>query len=266
MVVLFGALVQAMVVLFDVLVFSSLWVGCVAAALSAAASLAMGVPAAPAVIAIASGGAIAVYNVDRLRDLERDQLTSPQRSAFVAAHRTALRCLTAVAGGASFALAAALGTRVVLLLAPVLAVGLLHRRLKQIPYGKALYIASAWLVVTVGLPAVSDSRVEQVPGVAAVIGFALLANLLASSIRDEVRAAPAAARALGLARASAALGTAVAMLGPSALAPLVGIPAAIFAVLLPFRSTERYGMIAVDGALLLGALAAIALSLLAIAE
>ena len=60
--------------------------------------------------------------------------------------------------------------------------------------------------------------------------------------------------------------TGVAMLGPSGLAALVGIPAAIFAVLLPFRSTERYGMIAVDGALLLGALAAIALSLLAIAE
>ena len=41
--------------------------------------------------------------------------------------------------------------------------------------------------------------------------------------------------------------------------PLAFLPGAVLAVLVPFRPTERYGLVAVDGALLAGALLAIAL-------
>lgn len=75
-----------MIALLDAVAFSSLWVAAAAGVLCAAASLAMGVPPLASVVGIAVTGTRVVYNVDRLRDLERDGLTTPHRSAFVARH------------------------------------------------------------------------------------------------------------------------------------------------------------------------------------
>ena len=61
-------------------------------------------------------------------------------------------------------------------------------------------------------------------------------------------------------RAIAAAATAAALAGPAAVRPLAAIPVATLLVLARFRTSERYGLVAVDGALLVGALAALALS------
>ncbi|MCA9512339.1 MAG: hypothetical protein KC560_16640, partial [Myxococcales bacterium] len=95
----------------DAIVFSSAWTGAAAVALTAAAARALGVEAPPAALALAFGGTLVVYTVDRLRDLERDRLTSPARSAFVARHRGALAAAVAIAAAASGAAALALPAR-----------------------------------------------------------------------------------------------------------------------------------------------------------
>ena len=61
--------------------------------------------------------------------------------------------------------------------------------------------------------------------------------------------------ALTIARALGALALGAALLGPSALRPFAWIPAVLLVALVAWRPTEHYGHLAVDGALLAGALA-----------
>ncbi len=63
--------------LVDALVFSSLWLAATAAALAAAASRGMGAPADLRAVALAAAGTLVVYNVDRLRDVDRDRFIAP---------------------------------------------------------------------------------------------------------------------------------------------------------------------------------------------
>ena len=63
--------------LLDAVVFSSLWLALTAAALLVAASGALGATADPRAVGLAFFGTLVIYNLDRLRDLERDRATSP---------------------------------------------------------------------------------------------------------------------------------------------------------------------------------------------
>jgi hypothetical protein len=246
--------------LLDALVFSSLWVAAAAAALCAAAARALAAPPDPAVLGLAFCGTLVVYDVDRLRDLERDRETSPLRSAFVARHRGALVALTAAAASGSAVFAMAVGWLVLPLLAPVLALGLLHRRLKHFGLAKPLYITAAWLLVVVGLPALRAPDPALAAGVACALGPAILANAIASNARDDeaVSARLGQRVPLHLARGCALLGVAVALSGSQALRVLAPAPLLTFAALVPFRADERYGHWVVDGALLAGGLASAA--------
>ncbi len=243
----------------DALAYASVWVGAAAGALCTAASLALGVSPDPAAIGVAVAGTVVVYNVDRLRDLARDRATSPRRSAFVDAHAGRLRALTAVAALASAACAVRLGGRAVLVLLPVLAVGLAHRRLKGVPVLKPTYITAAWIAVVVGLPAVASPGAENAAWVAAVLAAAIFANAVASNVRDRELAVAwiGPARALGAARSCAGLGALLALAAPPPVRPLVAVPALTLAALARGRMTERYGLVVVDGALPLGAVVAI---------
>lgn len=240
------------------LVYSSVWVAMAAGALSAAAALAMGARPDPWAVTVAVAGTLAVYNVDRLRDLERDRDTLPRRSAFVAAHSRSLAGLAAGAAALGALGAAVLGPGCVLLLTPVLALGLLHRRLKHIPFTKSVYVTAAWLAVVVGLPALAAERARSVGWVAALLGCALFANAVASSARDVEAAAArfGAGPVFQVARAVAALGALLGLAAPPPVRPLMLVPVATLATLIPFRGGERYGLLVVDGALLAAAAAA----------
>jgi 4-hydroxybenzoate polyprenyltransferase len=251
-------------VLLDALVFSSLWVAIAAAVLAAAASLALGRAPAVEVVGLAFSGTLAVYGVDRLRDLERDRATTPARSAFVEGHRRALIGLAIVAAAIAIGCVVALGGRPLEIGALVGAVGLLHRRLKRVALLKGLYVAAAWTAVTVGLPAAAGSRSAEpadVAWAAGILGLALLGNAIASNVRDgEAAAALIGARtALRIARASALAGAAVGLLAPPELRPLAAVPIAVSLALAAFRADERYGLVVVDGALVAGGLLALAL-------
>jgi len=248
------------VALLELLAYTSLWVAAAASALCAAAGRALGADPAALTLVLVAAGTLFVYNIDRLRDVERDRATSPRRTAFVERWRLALAALAAAAAAAAVALALNAGPRVAAALAPIAALGLAHRRLKRFAWWKPLYVSGAWTAVVVGLPAVTADRVRDLPWVAAIVSATIAANVIASNLRD--REAPAArfgARvpmriALGLAVAA----TVLALLAPAGVRVLVPIPLATLAALAAFRPTELYGFIAVDGALLAGALLSLA--------
>ncbi len=246
----------------DALLFSSLFVAAVAAALCAAAGRVLGAgPGETGPLLVAFGGTLAVYNLDRLRDLARDRASAPARSAFVERHLGVLTALAA-AGAALGALGALrAGPRALLPLAAALPLALAHRRLKRLWMAKALYVSAGWVLVVVGVPAAA----ARAPGgrtawVALAIGLAVLANAIASNVRDAEAAAAILGRerALRVARGAALAGLAAALLAPAPLRSLVCIPVATFFAVAAFRPGERYGLGVVDGALLVGALGALA--------
>jgi 4-hydroxybenzoate polyprenyltransferase len=248
----------------DALLFSSLWVSAAAAALCAGASRAFGVAPAAGPLLVAFGGTLAVYNLDRLRDLARDRASAPARSAFVERHFGVLAGLAA--GGAALGgLGAALaGPRALLPLAAALPLALAHRRLKRLWMAKALYVTAGWLLVVVGVPAAAaegGAPARAVAWVSLVVGLALLANAIASNVRDREAAAAVLGRdrALRIASGAAVASLAAALAAPAPARCLVGLAAAMLAAVLAFRPGERYGLAVVDGALLAGGLAALAL-------
>ena len=233
----------------DALAFSGLWLGSAAGALCGAATLAMGSRPALASMGIAAAGTLVVYNIDHLRDLNRDRATTPARTAFVESHVPHVVILLTAAALTSVPFALVLGAPSALLLAAVLGLGLAHRRLKQLVFAKPVYLTAAWLAVVVGVPALAGDPVSDVAWVAATLGAALFANAMASNIRDEEGAVPwlGPRRALWIARALAALGGILAVsAAPPAVRPLAAVPLATLLALLPFRSGERYGLIVVD--------------------
>ena len=240
--------------LLEALAFSSLWIAAAAALLCGATSHAMGVAIVPSVLGLAACGTFVVYSIDRLRDLERDRSTSPRRSAFVARHDGRLRAATAVAGVASAVWAFDLGPPAWALLAPVGALGLWHRRLKRFTEWKALYITFAWVVVVVGLPALAGGA-SHLGWIVAIVGSSILANAIVSNLRDGEAATSrwGAHVPLRLATGSASVACGVALLAPPPVAPLAAIALATLGSVLAFRSEERFGLVVVDGALVVGA-------------
>jgi hypothetical protein len=244
---------RALVVLGDWLAFASLLPAAVAAALLTAARAAMGLPPDGVTAALAAAGTIVVYGVDRLRDVRADRATAPLRTAFVERHRGKMAALAIAAGVAGVALASRTTRDVQLLCAGVLTIGLLHRRLKDASLWKAVYVTAAWVCVTAGIPALVAIDRAPVPWVLAVYGAAIGSNLLAT--RQRAATEPAS---LWSARGLALIGVATAVAAPAPVTPLAAIPASELLALAAFRTGERYGLVVVDGALLAGALLALA--------
>jgi 4-hydroxybenzoate polyprenyltransferase len=243
----------------DALVWSSGWLGLAAACLTAAAARALGSTATPAMLALAFGGTLAVYVIDRVRDLPRDRATAPERAAFVARHRRVLLMLAGLGAGLAAGAAFALGPATLALAAGVGALGLAHRRLKRMGAAKPVYLTFAWTAVPVGLPALQGPSDQPLGWVAAITATAVLANVALSNLRDReaLAARLGTPRTLALAGVITVAGCALALLGPASVRPLVALPAVMGAAVLGFRPTERYGGLVVDGALLIGALLAL---------
>lgn len=228
----------------DALLFSGAWVALAAASLTAACFRVFGAAPRASILALAFFGTLAVYTIDRLRDLERDRVTAPLRSAFVAQHRRALTAIAIAAAIASAFCALSAGPRVIAISGVVLILGLLHRRLKRLSLLKPIYLVFAWLAVAVALPAAVVPSAANAGFAALVLAPALFANVAAS-------------RSLVAAGALALLGVALAGVAPVAVRPLGAVALATFVALLRFRRTERFGLGILDGALTVGALASL---------
>lgn len=244
----------------DALAFSNGLPAAIAASLCFAASRALEAPFAGRLALVAASGAFVVYGLDRLRDIERDRETSPLRTEFVLRHRAPLSIaigLSALALGATLCL---LPPRAGALCVAVGAIGLLHRRLKGWAALKTLYVSAAWVTICAGLPGIVSGFDARIGWLASVLFLAFGANLIASNVRDDesqwLRERPESV--LRLARGMAALAVGVALFSPPELRSLAWIPLAELLALLFFRPSEHYGELAVDGALLVGALATLA--------
>lgn len=250
----------------DSVLFSGLWPAAVALALVAVCDRALGDPVPSptpwGAMGLAATGTLVVYNIDRLRDLERDRASSPGRTAFVEQHRGGLVVLAALAALASLLLAIAQPPVTWLLCASALGLGLFHRRLKGHPAYAVIYVTAAWVAVVVGLPAAGQSPrnfdAAALVWVAITLALVIAANVLASELR-EMQPGPQSPSRLRIARGLAAAGTLLPGLGAST-GVLVPVGACTFLALLWFRSDERYGLGVLDGALLLGALLGLAIS------
>lgn len=243
----------------DGIAFSNLLTAAIAFALAWISSLTLGAPS-PAICSIlAASGTVVVYGVDRLRDVDPDRLTSPKRTRFIERNRRIFQAGVALAAGILGVSLFSAPMPVIILCIAVGAIGLLHRRLKRIAVIKTLYVSVAWTAICVGIPWASlrpEAPRTAALWLAAILFSAFAANLIASNLHDgEAQSAwNARSSPLLLARAAAALGIVLAVLAPAELHPLAWIPLAEFAALLFYRPTEHYGHLAVDGALLLGAL------------
>jgi hypothetical protein len=253
----------------EALAFSGLWAGAVAAALTWAAGSAIGgtggLPRLGWACGLAAAGTVVVYTIDRLRDLQRDAATSPARSAFVSRHRVAMQGLAVGAALLCVPLALQLPQVIWAICGVVLGLGLLHRRLKDHERLAIGYVSLAWVAIVVGLPAVlapwSPARVAVFAVTAGCLGLAVASNAMASDLRGlpyDARAALTLRRARHLALAGALVPIAFAPLRALA---LVGVAAWIALAL--FRPDERYGLIVLDGALLVGGVLAAGMTALA---
>jgi len=238
-----------------VLLFSSLWTASAAAGLVAAAGAAIGTGHPP--VALALAGTWVVYNVDRLRDLERDRTAWPLRTRFVEENRATLVVLTACIAVAAVALGIYQGTATVALCAAVGGLGLLHRRLKGNVAAESAYVTGAWLAVGIGLPALAGplppGSASLLPWVAGVFAGTLAANALASTLCDSPSTAGHQSAVLWAAGLGIVASAGVAWAAPETLRPLIAVPAAQAFVLLFFRRDERYALGGLDGGLGLGA-------------
>ena len=242
------------------LAWSSLWVSLAAGALATAAARAMGLPFSADVTALVVAGTWVVYSVDRLRDVERDRVTSPRRTAFVERHAPALRAATAGVALLALGLAIRVGLGTALVLLPVAVLGFWHRRVKHLAFLKSSYLTLAWVCVVVVFPAAATTGARHVGWVALVLGAAIQANAIASNVRDREAGVPrlGSGPALRLARVVSVSGGVLALLAPGEVRALACVPAVMLLALRWFRPDERYGLVVVDGALLIGALAALA--------
>jgi hypothetical protein len=112
------------------------------------------------------------------------------------------------------------------------------------------------------MPWIASGRSEAGRWIAGILLASLAANLIASNLQDQTRevdgkaARSNTAPALWVARAMAVLGIGITLAAPDPLQTLVWVPIFEGVAVAFFRHTERYRHIAVDGALLIGALAA----------
>ncbi len=249
----------------EFLAFTGLWPAAVAASLAAACGWTLHPDAAPGrlapALALGLFGTLVVYNVDRLRDLEQDRLTAPGRSAFVHRNENALTALCVASALACLPLALMLPAPAWWACGLALGLGLFHRRLKgRHPAAAVLYVSLAWLAVVVGLPAATLGAGPLAVAVAvSALGPAIAANLVASELRGHPPS-EATRRRLRVGQLLALAGCLGPLLHPAS-RPLVAIPLWAWASLLGFRSSERYALLVLDGALLAGALTALSWAL-----
>ncbi|RKZ13251.1 hypothetical protein DRQ32_01990 [bacterium] len=224
----------------ELLVRSGIWVGACAVALLAASARSMGVGPDFGLLALAGLGTAGVYGFDRWAT----RGGSP--AGWI------LPCL--VAG--------VLGLRqppqAILILVAVCALALVHVRLRDLPWAKPVYIALAWIGVVVGLPWVLRGSAPA-PVALGPVALAIAANVLACDAVDrEAEAAQIAPKKVWwIARAVAAAGVAVAF--AMGAAPLATIPGCLLLALVRWPADRRFAERVLDGALLVGALAAIVL-------
>jgi len=128
-------------------------------------------------------GTFTVYNIDHLRDLDKDNQTNPKRVKFIKDNKTLILILTTISFMISCSVIFLTGFEILYFLILPFLLGILHRRLKWVPLTAAFYITLSWLTVTVLLPAYSVNKVPHVILLSSILGIILFFNAYSSSLR-----------------------------------------------------------------------------------
>lgn len=176
----------------DVLTYSSAYLVFIAMIEVLTVHLVLSLPLNPAPIVVGLV-TFAVYAGDRIADADDDELSSPERSAFVTRYRTLLSVLTAITYGLAIALSLTGGPlALAITLLPgafwilyasdwLPTLGAYFKRLKEILVVNSTIVAGAWAIAVVGLPmAFADAPVT--PLAAVVFGYFFLDTFVNTEI------------------------------------------------------------------------------------
>lgn len=181
----------------DGLVYSSAYLVVVAIAMATTVTYGLSLSASPA-IAVIGLVVFAVYVGDRIADVESDEASNPERSAFIRRYRRVLSILSAGAYGVAVALSVLGGPdALALTLLPgafwilyasdwLPSTGLSVGRLKNVLLVNSALVAAGWVLAVVGLPlAFADAALT--PAVAVVATYIFLdvfVNTEIPNVRD----------------------------------------------------------------------------------
>ncbi len=260
--------VQRMGMVLEVAVVDSgVGVAATAAVLLGAASHALGGDPPPGTLALVFLGSLGVYLLDRLRDLQRDRVAHPARSAHLAAHRPWVSAVALVCVGGAGWFTWQEPRAVQALLAGVFLLASVHHWIKGVAWFKPLYIALSWWAVTVGVPLahhlgrVADPLRGEEWATVLPLGLAIGANVLACDAADReaeaLRYGPR--RVWWIARGMAGSGATIGFALGGASALLAPIPLCVALSLALYRPTPRWTSTVVDGALLVGGVISVGL-------
>ena len=147
----------------DVLTYSSMYLVFIAMIEVLTVHFLLSLPPNPAPVVVGLV-TFAVYAGDRIADAADDEVSSPERSAFVTRHRTLLSILTAITYGLAIALSLTGGPiALAITLLPggfwilyasdwLPSLGSYFKRLKRVLIVNSTVVASAWAIAVVGLP------------------------------------------------------------------------------------------------------------------
>lgn len=176
----------------DVLTYSSTYLVFIAMIEVLTVHLVLSLPLNPAPIVVGLV-TFAVYVGDRIADAADDEISSPERSAFVTRHRTLLSVLTAVTYGLAIALSLTGGPlALAITLLPgcfwilyasdwLPSLGSYFRRLKRVLIVNSTIVASAWAIAVVGLP-IAFAGAPVTPLAAAVFVYFLVDTFVNTEI------------------------------------------------------------------------------------
>ena len=130
-------------------------------------------------------GTLTIYNIDHLRGLSLDESSNPLRVEFIKSNKILIYLLTGISAIISAILIYFVSLSIIpILLIPFL-LGLLHRRIKGNPVFAAIYITSAWLIVTIYLPGYLTNSLKNIWPLSLIVGISLFCNAYTASVRQK---------------------------------------------------------------------------------
>lgn len=238
----------------QLLIYSGLSVSLTACALTLTTYICFSREIRPDILLIAFTGTFFIYNTDHIRGIDSDRRSDPSRVLFVVGNKTVLLYSAIISFVVSVITSViCLSLSELSILVPVLAFGLLHRRLKQNTALKSAYITASWLAVVVLLPVVEDIP-DNISWLALITGPVLFANAYAYTIQ------PTEGQQAGSVNIPIMISTAAclaAFIAPRGFIPLLPVPLATLCSLLIFRRNRYLKYLFLDGSLFAGSMLSI---------
>lgn len=196
-------------------------------------------------------GTLFIYNLDHIIDIKPDRTTNPQRSRYIHKNKSGLILLTTISGIIAACIFYSCQIRDNLMLIPVFLFGIFHWKFKSRKLFSAFYITCSWLLVVVIFPLSNSFEFNiNIAFLLLILGLTIMGNALVFMAddmnTDKKNKTVYCSKLLVLAALLFSL------ISPDNLKFLLFIPALTLLALFFYRQNEKYVLLYLDGALLLG--------------